>query len=73
MRYPNGPVSTLGALIACDEMGASLERLRSLLDQVETYKKFSFYESCAELHLDLAISMEKCWREFESILEDLPE
>lgn len=58
---------------AIQDMETIVIRLRVLSNRVQTYRKDALYESLAALHLDLAMCMEASWREFESILEDLPE
>ena len=73
MKYPDGTISKLDPMIACDDMGASVSRLRELLVQAESYRRHAFYESAAVLHLELAQAMERAWRGFEEILEELPE
>lgn len=60
-------------MIACDDMEAAISRLRDLLDASESYKRHTFYESAAALHLELSKAMERSWEGFEEILEDLPE
>jgi hypothetical protein len=60
-------------MVACDDMEATISRLRDLLDAVESYKKHAYYESAAALHLDLAQAMERAWNGFEEILKDLDE
>ena len=73
MRYGDGTISKLEPMIACDDMEAAVSRLRDLLDAAETYRRHAFYESVAMLHLELAQAMERSWKGFEEILEDLPE
>jgi len=52
-------------------MEAAISRLRDLLDAAETYRRHSFYESAATLHLELAQAMERAWKGFEEVLEHL--
>jgi hypothetical protein len=61
------------AMLGCDDMEATISRLRDLLDAAESYSKFAYYESAADLHLQLAQAMERTWMGFEEILDDLPE
>ena len=60
-------------MVACDDMEAAISRLRDLLDAAETYRRHAYYESAAALHLELAQAMERAWKGFEDILEDLDE
>ncbi len=60
-------------MLGCDDMEACISRLRDLLDAAESYSKFAYYESAADLHLQLAQAMEQTWKGFEEILDDLPE
>jgi hypothetical protein len=60
-------------MIACDDMEAAISRLRDLLDAAESYSRHAYYESAAGLHLELAQAMERAWKGFEEILEDLDE
>lgn len=73
LRYQDGSISKLDPMIACDDMGTTISRLRDLLDTAETYRRHAFYESAAVLHLELAQAMERAWAGFEEILEDLDE
>ena len=73
MKYPDGNISKLDPMIACDDMEAAISRLRDLLEAAETYRRHAFYESAATLHLELAQAMERAWTGFEEILEDLDE
>lgn len=73
MRYPDGSISKLEPMVACDDMEAAISRLRDLLDSAETYRRYAYYESVATLHLELAQGMERAWKGFEEILEDLDE
>ena len=61
------------AMLGCDDMEVAISRLRDLLDDAESYSKFAYYESAADLHLQLAQAMERTWKGFEEILDDLPE
>lgn len=71
MRYPDGTISKLAAMIACDEMETAISRLRDLLDAAESHRKHAYYKSAATLHLELAQAMERAWKGFEDILEEL--
>lgn len=73
MRYPDGTIPKLAAMIAHDDMESAISRLRDLLDAAETYRRHAFYESASTLHLELAQAMERAWTGFEEILEDLDE
>ena len=73
MKYPDGTISKIGPMIACDDMEAAISRLRELLDAAESYRRHAYYESAAALHLELAQAMERAWKGFEEILEDLDE
>lgn len=73
MKYPNGTISKLDLMVACDDMEAAISRLRDLLDAAESYRRHAYYESAAALHLELAQAMERAWKGFEEILEDLDE
>ncbi len=73
MRYPDGRISKLAPMVACDDMEAAISRLRDLLDAAESYRRHAYYESAAALHLELAQGMERAWQGFEEILEDLDE
>ena len=73
MKYPDGSISKLEPMVACDDMEATISRLRDLLDAAETYRRHAFYESAAALHLELAQAMERAWTGFEEILESLDE
>lgn len=73
MKYPDGNSSKLEPMAACDDMEAAIRRLRDLLDVAQTYRRHAFYESVADLHLELASAMERAWKGFEKILEDLDE
>jgi hypothetical protein len=73
LKYPDGSISKLEPMAACDDMEAAIARLRDLLDGAETYRRHAFYESAAILHLELAQAMERGWKGFEEILEDLDE
>jgi hypothetical protein len=66
-------ISKRDATIGCDEMGAALSRLRDLLKDAETYRKHAFYESATSLYEEMALALERSWKGFEDILEDLPE
>jgi hypothetical protein len=72
VKYPDGTISKLDPMIACDDMQACISRLRDLLVQAESYRRQAFYESAATLHLELAQGMERAWKGFEEILEELP-
>lgn len=61
------------AMLGCDDMEVVISRLRDLLDAAESYSKYAYYESAADLHLQLAQAMERTWNGFEEILDDLPE
>jgi len=54
-------------------MGEALSRLRGLLKDAETYRKHAFYESASSLYEEIALALERSWKGFEDILEDLPE
>ncbi|MGA8222557.1 MAG: hypothetical protein WB780_12965 [Candidatus Acidiferrales bacterium] len=73
MRYPDGTISKLAPMVACDDMEAAISRLRQLLDAAESYRRHAYYESAAALHLELAQAMERAWNGFEEILEHLDE
>lgn len=73
MKYPDGTISKLDPMVACDDMEAAISRLRDLLDAAESYRRHAFYESAAALHLELALAMERAWTGFEEILESLDE
>jgi hypothetical protein len=73
LKYPDGTISKLDPMVACDHMEAAISRLRDLLDAAETYRRHAFYESAATLHLELAQAMERAWTGFEEILESLDE
>lgn len=73
MKYPDGTISKLDPMIACDDMEAAISRLRDLLDAAVTYRRHAYYESAAALHLELAQAMERAWKGFEDVLEDLDE
>jgi hypothetical protein len=73
LKHPDGTISKLGPMIACDEMEACISRLRDLLDNAESYRRHAHYESAAALHLELALAMERAWKGFEEILESLDE
>lgn len=73
MKYPDGSISTLGAHVGLDDIGAVCGRLRSILGQTGSYRKHAYYESIAILHLELAEAMERTWQACEEILNDLPE
>ena len=70
----NGRKDSKGdAMLGCDDMEACVSRLRDLLNAAESYSKFAYYESAADLHLQLAQAMERAWKGFEEILESLDE
>jgi len=71
LKYPDGSISKLEPMIACDDMEAAISRIRDLLDAAESYRRDAYYESAATLHLELAQAMERAWKGFEGILEDL--
>jgi hypothetical protein len=73
LKYPDGTISKLDPMVACDEMEAAISRLRDLLDAAESYRRHAYYESAASLHLELAQAMERAWTGFEEILESLDE
>lgn len=73
MKYPDGTISKIAPMLACDDMEAAISRLRDLLDAAESYRRHAYYESAAALHLELAQAMERAWTGFEEILEDLDE
>jgi hypothetical protein len=73
LKYPDGSISKLEPMIACDDMEAAISRVRDLLDAAESYRRHAYYESAATLHLELARAMERAWKGFEDILEDLDE
>ena len=73
MKYPDGTISKLDPMVACDDMEAAISRLRDLLDAAESYRRHAYYESAASLHLELAQAMERAWTGFEEILESLDE
>lgn len=73
MKYPDGSISKLDPMIACDDMEVAISRLRDLLDAAESYRRHAYYESAAALHLELAQAAERAWTGFEEILEDLDE
>ena len=73
MRYPPGTLSTLPIHVALDEIEAVTSRLRAIADQADTYRQQALYQSVADLHLDMAQSMEACWKGFEEVLESLDE
>ena len=73
MKYPDGTISKLDPMVACDDMEAAISRLRDLLDAAESYRRHAYYESAAALHLELAQAAERAWTGFEEILEDLDE
>jgi hypothetical protein len=54
-------------------MGAALNRLRDLLKDAETYRKHAFYESASSLFEEIAFALERSWKGFEDILENLRE
>jgi hypothetical protein len=58
LKYPDGSISKLSPMVACDDMEAAISRLRDVLDAAETYRRHAFYESAATLHLELAQAME---------------
>jgi hypothetical protein len=61
------------AMLGCDDMGAALSRLRELLKDAETYRKHAFYESASSLYEEIALALERSWKGFEDISEELPE
>jgi hypothetical protein len=71
LKYPDGTISKLDPMVACDDMEAAISRLRDLLDAAETYRRHAYYESAATLHLELAQAMERAWKGCEEIVEDL--
>ena len=73
MKYPDGTISKIAPMLACDDMEAAISRLQDLLDAAESYRRHAYYESAAALHLELAQAMERAWKGFEEILEDLDE
>jgi hypothetical protein len=73
VKYRDGTISKLAPMVACDDMEAAISRLRELLDAAESYRRHAYYESAAALHLELAQAMERAWKRFEEILEDLDE
>jgi hypothetical protein len=73
LKYPDGSISKLAPMVACDDMEAAISRLRDLLDAAESYRRHAYYESAADLHLELAQAMERAWKGFEEVLEDLDE
>ena len=73
MKYPDGAISKLDPMVACDDMEAAISRLGVLLDAAESYRRHAYYESAAALHLELAQAMERAWTGFEEILESLDE
>ncbi len=73
MKYPDGTISKLDPMVACDDMEAAISRLRDLLDAAESYRRHAYYESATALHLELAQAMERAWTGFEEILESLDE
>lgn len=73
MKYPDGTISKLAPMVACDDMEAAISRLRNLLEAAESFRRHAYYESAAALHLELAQAMERAWKGFEEILEDLDE
>jgi hypothetical protein len=73
LKYPDGTISKLDPMVACDDMEAAISRLRDLLDAAESYRRHAYYESVAALHLELAQAMERAWTGFGEILESLDE
>jgi hypothetical protein len=73
LKYPDGTISKLNPMVACDDMEAAISRIRDLLDAAESYRRHAYYESAASLHLELAQAVERAWKGFEEILEDLDE
>ena len=71
--YRSDTISKLDAMVGCDDMEAALSRLRDLLKDAETYRKHAFYESASSLYEEIAVALERSWKGFEDILEDLPE
>jgi hypothetical protein len=61
------------AILGCDDMEAALSRLRGLLRRAETYRKHAFYESASSLYEEIAFALERSWKGFEDVLEDLDE
>jgi hypothetical protein len=73
LKYPDGTISKLNPMVACDDMEAAISRIRDRLDAAESYRRHAYYESAASLHLELAQAVERAWKGFEEILEDLDE
>jgi hypothetical protein len=73
LKYPDGTISKLAPMVACDDMEAAISRLRELLEAAESYRRHAYYESAAALHLELAQAMERAWTGFEEILDCLDE
>jgi hypothetical protein len=73
LKYPDGTISKLTPMVACDDMEACISRLRELLDNAESYRRHAYFESAAALHLELAQAMERAWTGFEEILDCLDE
>jgi hypothetical protein len=60
-------------MVGCDDVGEALGRLRDLLKDAETYRKHAFYESTSSLFEEIAFALERSWKGFEDILDDLSE
>jgi hypothetical protein len=73
LKYPDGTISKLAPMVACDDMEAAISRLRELLEAAESYRRHAYFESAAALHLELAQAMERAWTGFEEILDCLDE
>ena len=61
------------AMAACDEIEAALSRVRELLRDVQTYRKYAFYESAQSLYEEIALALERSWLGLADILEELAE
>jgi hypothetical protein len=71
--YGSDTVLKPDAVGGCDDMETALSRLRELLKDAESYRKHAFYESVSYLFEEIALALDRSWKGFEDILDELPE
>jgi hypothetical protein len=52
---------------------AVLQRLRTIIEGSEMYRRGAFYESTSSLFLQLTVALERSWTAIEEVLGDLAE
>ena len=73
LKYGDGGISKLDAFIACDEAGATIERLRQLTDNAESYGMEPFVKSFEEICKDLDAAMVRLADALGDIAMELPD